>query len=296
MASRGVASGKAVGVLSPPVPRRVRRWHLVAPGPAAALVTVITLVAVVLTACSNDPPIVALYTDSLGAQAEPFFADQLRGEARIRGVTVPGAALCDALDAIGEEAERRRARLAVIQFSGNNVTPCTQGPDGAPLEGAALVDRYEADARRAVELLAGAGVPIYFVGSPPTTVSDAATRINERYRQIADETAQNGGEVFFVDAHTTVIADDATFTRTLPCLPFETEVQGCEGGRIVVRAPDGVHFCPTVTGEDPHCPVWSSGAYRFGSAMAAPVLAALADRTTTTPAPGALVPDAAAPR
>jgi lysophospholipase L1-like esterase len=283
-------------VLSPPVPRaRTRCSSLVIPGPAAALVTVFILVALFLTACSNDPPRIALYTDSLGAQAEPFFADQLRGAARVRSVTAPGAALCDALEPIEADANGRSPRLAVLQFSGNNITPCMQGPDGAPLEGDALVDKYEADARRAVQLLVDADVPVYLVGSPPTTVSDAATRVNERYRQIADEASQNGGEVFFVDAHTSVVAD-ANFTRTLPCLPFETEDMGCEGGRIVVRAPDGVHFCPTGTGDDPDCPVWSSGAYRFGSAMAAPVLAALADRTTTTPAPGALVPDAAAPR
>ena len=44
----------------------------------------------------------------------------------------------------------------------------------------------------------------------------------------------------------------------------------------LVRAPDGVHFCPA--GKDAHrgvtatCPVWSSGAYRYGSAMAQPVV------------------------
>ena len=49
------------------------------------------------------------------------------------------------------------------------------------------------------------------------------------------------------------------------------------------RAPDGAHFCPgapdAVRGVTSGCPVWSSGAFRFGTAMATPVLQALvADR------------------
>ena len=45
---------------------------------------------------------------------------------------------------------------------------------------------------------------------------------------------------------------------------------------LLTKAPDGAHFCPTareaqrgVTGT---CAVWSSGAYRYGLAMAAPVV------------------------
>ena len=51
------------------------------------------------------------------------------------------------------------------------------------------------------------------------------------------------------------------------------------GRSIVVRSYDGVHLCP---GDDTHrdpvtkrCIVWSSGAYRYGRAMAAPVIAQL---------------------
>jgi len=47
----------------------------------------------------------------------------------------------------------------------------------------------------------------------------------------------------------------------------------------VVRAPDGAHFCPIGAAAregvvDP-CAVWSSGAYRYGSAMAGAVVADL---------------------
>ena len=70
---------------------------------------------------------------------------------------------------------------------------------------------------------------------------------------------------------------------SMPCLPTEP----CTGGYDatgtpvnVVRAPDGGHFCAgapaAVHGVTAACPVWSSGAWRFGNAMAAPVIQQLA--------------------
>ncbi len=67
---------------------------------------------------------------------------------------------------------------------------------------------------------------------------------------------------------------NGAFSWTLPCLPTEP----CTGptGTDVVRAPDGVHFCPT--GEDTFrgyfavCNVYASGAFRFAAAMLGPAL------------------------
>lgn len=234
--------------------------------------------------CSPDPPRVALYSDSLGAQARALFQAQLAGEARVRGASVPGSALCDALPLIADDLDGAEPRLAVIQFSGNNGTDCMRGPDGAPLEGDAVVEKYDADARFAVEALVGAGVPVLLVGSPPTLVADTPRDINTALARIADEYRARGADVTYVDAGASVTTPDGSYAASLPCLPFETSALGCVDGQIAVRAPDGVHFCPTGTGDDPDCPVWSSGAYRFASAMAAPVLEALeAERTTTTP-------------
>jgi hypothetical protein len=71
------------------------------------------------------------------------------------------------------------------------------------------------------------------------------------------------------------VLDHGQYTDSLPCLPNEPctgpVIHGVRTNRV--RAPDGVHFCPvTVLGRAP-CPVWSSGAFRFGAAMAAPVIA-----------------------
>ena len=77
--------------------------------------------------------------------------------------------------------------------------------------------------------------------------------------------------VRFVDAGQAVL-DRGRFTATLPCLPSEGAGDGCVDGRIPVRALDGLHLCPMRTSlGDNRCPVYSSGAARFGLAMAGPI-------------------------
>jgi hypothetical protein len=67
---------------------------------------------------------------------------------------------------------------------------------------------------------------------------------------------------------------NGAYTQTLPCLPAEP----CTGpsGTNVVRAPDGVHFCPTgnttAEGYFEVCDVYSSGAFRYAVAMLGPAL------------------------
>jgi hypothetical protein len=61
--------------------------------------------------------------------------------------------------------------------------------------------------------------------------------------------------------------DTKEYTRTRPCLPFEGLIHGCDARhRIVVRNPDGGHFCPVSDFVD--CPVYSSGAWRFARNLA----------------------------
>ena len=67
--------------------------------------------------------------------------------------------------------------------------------------------------------------------------------LNQLFSSIA---AANTG-VSYVDAGQAVMANGA-FAWTLPCLPAEP----CTGpmNTNVVRAPDGVHFCPTGQDDD----------------------------------------------
>ena len=75
----------------------------------------------------------------------------------------------------------------------------------------------------------------------------------------------------YIDAGAAVLTPDGRYTPQLPCLDSETTADGCTNGQIIVRAPDGIHFCPTVSGGTQPCPVYSSGAHRFAGGMADPV-------------------------
>lgn len=55
--------------------------------------------------------------------------------------------------------------------------------------------------------------------------------------------------------------------KVRPAIVAAIVVAVCVDGSIPVRAPDGAHFCPT--GFQVPCPVYSSGAARFGRAEAA---------------------------
>ena len=78
--------------------------------------------------------------------------------------------------------------------------------------------------------------------------------------------------ISYADAGLSVADAGGNWTATLPCLPGEDEAKGCVDGQIPVRAADHGHFCPTVAedlgGVVPQCPVWSSGAWRYGAAVA----------------------------
>jgi hypothetical protein len=70
--------------------------------------------------------------------------------------------------------------------------------------------------------------------------------------------------VSYVDAGRFVETPDGRYTDRLPCTELDTDC--APDGTTVVRG-DGVHFCPVVDAVP--CPVWSSGAVRFGLGIAA---------------------------
>jgi hypothetical protein len=170
--------------------------------------------------------------------------------------------------------------IVVIEFSGNSFTPCMKGANGVALTAEEIDERYAVDAASTIAIFASIGTTVVFAGAP-TTRPDTASgigRLNSLYSRLADE--HDG--VWYTDAGRSVLADDS-YTITLPCLSSEP----CEGGYTsdgllvnVVRNPDGIHFCPVngdaVYGVTDDCPEWSSGAYRYGRALAQPVLDALA--------------------
>ena len=216
------------------------------------------------------PPRVALYADSLGMEAGQDFsslAQAAGGSAFVRAF--PGTALCDWLPNMPQDDAAFHPTAVVIEFSGDDYTPCMAGdPIGSPQYYA----KYRSDLQAAIDLLRADGAEVFLVGLPydeSASLNVNLASLNQLYASVA---AANTG-VDYVDAGQAVMAYGA-FAWTLPCLSGEP----CTGpsGTNVVRAPDGVHFCPsanvTVVNYFAECSVYSSGAFRFAAAMLSPVL------------------------
>jgi hypothetical protein len=201
--------------------------------------------------------------------------------------TFGGTAICDFLNLMRSDALTLQPGAVVVEFSGNAFTACMMDDAGQPLTGAAYEERYRGDAEAVVGIFGPMGAHVYFAGAPIPR-PDAGRhynggKLNGMYEQIA---SAHPDVAEFVDAGASVL-DHGRWTATRPCLPEEPCPGATDGSgaRVVpVRAPDGDHFCPVArtprSGVTGACAVWSGGAYRFGRAMAAPVLLALDPRAT----------------
>ena len=254
------------------------------PAPDTVSVAEPPVPAVVDTIGPLTRPVVVLYGDSLAWESRESFVESFadRPDVAVHTRTFGGTAICDWLDAMAADAASMAPGIVVVEFSGNSFTPCMQDASGVPVIGPAITERYAIDAATVISTFAPIGTHVVFAGAPVSGPTSAAVgRMNDLYREVA---AGHDG-VWFADAGAAVLADDS-YTITLPCLSSEP----CEGGYNsdglpvnVVRAPDGVHFCPVsgdaVQGVTDNCPVWSSGAYRYGRALAQPVIEALGGST-----------------
>lgn len=227
---------------------------------------------------SRSDPLVVLWGDSLAWESSDAFSAAVREgtEVEISSRTFGGTAPCDWLEDIEGTVAEEDVTIAVLEFSGNAFTPCMRDPvTGAAPTADRHLEAYARDLRRVLDILAAdeGATSVYIVGAPAGR-SEAAADVASRLRDLYERTASTRPDVVYVPAGSSVLDDDR-YTESLPCLPGESAEQGCTNGRIAVRSPDGIHFCPTTTrsraGVVESCPTWSSGAFRFGMAMAEPV-------------------------
>ena len=229
-------------------------------------------------------PVVVLYGDSLAWEARDQFTAAFAGlpDVQVTTRTFGGTAPCDWLEHMRDDAASLRPGAVVVEFSGNALTPCMRDLAGQPLTGDAYLARYRADTETVLDIFEPYGTRVYFAGSPmPDPARVPGARGNELNAMYTAEASSHPTGVEYVDAGAAVL-DHGAWTNTLPCVADEP----CTGGTDatgqpvnVVRAPDSAHFCPVNkaarAGVTDACPVWSSGAMRFGRAMAAPVTEAL---------------------
>jgi hypothetical protein len=178
---------------------------------------------------------VLMYGDSLLESASPYVrsTDQVRA--------LGGTALCDWADNMAKAAALEQPSVLVVEFVGNNLTPCMDGYD-TPSQVRA---KYDADATALKERV---DAPVLWVGPPEFRNGPPPTK------------GLFDSEPLFVDAGAAVL-DDGTYAERLSCLRDEGPSRGCSADdRISVRASDGVHF-GTVGSS------YLSGARRFANAI-----------------------------
>ena len=210
-------------------------------------------------------PRIALYGDSLVSEAGPEFAalGQLSG-ASVRVHTFPGTSPCDYFSSMTAAVQGWHPTVALLAFSGNTFTACDDGVQaGTP----SYYAKYKDEIRTAISIFRSVGAKVILVGLP----ADASARLTRNGRalnQLYRSLAQASPGVTFDDAGRAVTTK-GRFTWRLPCLSGEP----CTGphGTNIVRAPDGVHFCPNgkttpIRGLE-YCDVYASGAFRFAAAM-----------------------------
>lgn len=214
-------------------------------------------------------PRVLLFGDSLLVEA----ASQVRTMAAKAGVDVDvealgGTAVCDWIPAAPATRARFRPDVVVLAFYGNNLTPCTRDALQRTVTGPALGMRYLVDVLRMIDTLRGVR-SIYLVRPPaPKWWNVGAQAVDAAY--VDTVLLRPGTRVIEGGGY---ISPGRVWSATQPCLKEEP----CVGPTInrlrrnVVRAGDGLHFCPTGYANG-RCAEWSSGAYRYARAIMEPLL------------------------
>jgi hypothetical protein len=221
-------------------------------------------------AVGSDPVRVIDYGDSLAMEAGNFFNYFLGPSATVVNRSYGGTSPCTWAADMWHEAGNFVPQAMVMQFSGDAFSPCMQGHAPGTL---GYYFKYAADTEDVIALFNAVGARVYIAGYPVSLSSPPWWNVlNQVFAAVA---AQHPNAVF-VDAGASLEAN-GNFTWTLPCAFFEPCGVPCKNQAVVpgsncVRDPAGAHTCPdgneTFTGFTGYCDEWSSGAFRYGLAMA----------------------------
>lgn len=220
--------------------------------------TTTTTTAVPRPARPPGPPRVMIFGDSIAWEAHDAFQFFLPG-AVVKGRMFWGTAICSWFGYMQQDTESFRPDVVVAEFAGVDFSPCLRGRAPVGSGPAAITAAFRTDAITATGILSKYGAEVIWVGAPVDYQNPDQT-LQHMYATLPSLVPHAA----YVDAGPSVAPGDV-FTWTLPCLPHEP---GCRNGTVVVRSPDGRHFCP-IQSTLYYCPVWSGGALRFGGAMAA---------------------------
>ncbi len=230
----------------------------------------------------SDPvPRVILYGDSLSVESAKYVRAALnrRQAVRFSSRAVSGSAPCDWIQrALNDSAESPDA--VIIEAFGNNVSACQLDSKGRrpASETLAYWNQYRDDLHRLARVFPPSTK--VFITAAPAAYNDRSAHASHKHRMlIAMLAAARGLDNVKVINAGRAVELHGKYTRVMPCRRNEHCSNRPRFGYTYVRSRDGLHFCPPIlraTVEQlENCPVRASGAWRFGNAQAAPVVAAL---------------------
>lgn len=192
-----------------------------------------------------------------------------------------GAAICDFFPFIKTALAQVSARpdAAILFGEPVAITPCVRG-----LSGSALIKRWLADTRTAMDLLLSRGINVFLIPPIPAAGQRSEDQLAPQLRALA---ARHPGRVAILDAGVYLRDTSGVYQWTMPCLPGGEpgcNANGVAKGTVQVRLiiDGGVHLCTLEVygGAPSQCPTEDSAGER--RAAAALALQILADRSITS--------------
>jgi len=171
----------------------------------------------------------------------------------------------------------------IVETVGANMSTCQKVAGSKVASGSqAYWDMYERDLTKLMAKFTS--TTAIWLTSPPISRDDSARGAladsnNQKMFVLMQKVAAARPNTFAVDAGSAVEDVDGSFLSSMPCLAGEQCTNLPKAGYNLVRAKDGLHFCPLISVTQmsvsllQHCSgSYASGAWRFGRAQAAPVV------------------------
>ncbi len=234
-------------------------------------------------ASAATPPthVLQAYGDSLLWESKANIGAGFKGVSgwAVHSHATPGYSPCDWLTQEKKDLASKNVAIKptviVLEFAGNSWTTCMADPATGELlvvGSQGWLDKYRRDFDQFFGAASAAAVPLLVL--QPVTVNPMATPfvndLDALFAVAVQEAARYHG--IAVEGRPRAATSVAgAFAMRVPCLANEGTARGCgPDGTILVREPPGLHFCPTgYPNGFTACPVYSSGAHRYGLAIAA---------------------------
>ncbi|MCX6393283.1 MAG: hypothetical protein NTY57_00275 [Solirubrobacterales bacterium] len=234
---------------------------------------------------------VNLYGDSLGVEAAPFIERALTKSGKVSFLSRArsGTAPCDWRKVLKHDVPTRTPDAVLVEAYGNNASSCQTGVGGKRpiLDSPEYWAMYRKDLVQTVNAFPRS-TKVILVSAPAASV-DMKSGHSHKKRMLAlmRSIARARSNVTSVDAGGRLERPLGHYARIIPCAVTGPCPNHPSRGKAVVRAKDGLHFCPVIYWAKvdllEHCPVVAYGAWRFG--IVAAVMAARAVGTTAYPPP-----------